>query len=390
MMRDIEPDFQPPAWPPETESCPLKRFRTLVIRRPSAHNGARTGQSEPMEPVMETPVEPTTATRPRNARMALFVLLLVLANLIWAGQLSATPYIGPHLGPFAIAFLPFFFITPLMLPLLWWNRRKNPQAPRPTLNDWGKFVVAGVGGQMVAQLGMNWAPLKADPSSCGILYLLVPVFTAVFASILLAERMTVLRVVSLLIGLIGAGVMCAQDVKADSFFQSAYFVGNVLMLVGCVGAAFYNVYCKGLMARFHERDILIYSYITATPASLPVLLWFEPNCFTRFAHMPDWRAWVAFAFLVLFVYGISMLMLFHVLPHLPVTVVLASTYLTPLFGVALGKLLWNDQLTIPKIAGGVVVLLSTVLIMKYDSAGETPSSEAAPSRSPSAPVTSAS
>lgn len=320
------------------------------------------------------------ASSPRRPRMAWFVFLLVTANFIWAGQLSATPFIGPHLGPLAIAFLPFFFITPLMLPLLWWNRRKNPRAPRPTLGDWGRFIVAGVGGQMVAQLGMNWGPLKADPSSCGILYLLVPVLTAVFASILLAERITLLRVACLLIGLIGAGVMSIQGVDAGSFIKSSYFMGNLLMLIGCIGASFYNVYCKGLMARFHERDILIYSYITATLASLPVLLWLEPDCFSRFVSMPDWRAWVAFAFLVLFVYGISMLMLFHVLQFLPVTIVLASTYLTPVFAVMLGMLLWNDELNATKVIGGAVVLLATVLIMKYDAGAAEDSAD--PSTSP--------
>lgn len=329
----------------------------------------------------------------RRPRLAWFVFLLVVANLIWAGQLSASPYLGPYLGPFAIAFLPFFVITPMMLPLLWLNRRRNPNAPRPTANDWVKFVVAGVGGQMVAQLGMNWGPLKADPSSCGILYLLIPVLTAVFASILLAERITMLRVACLLIGLVGAGVMSVQGVDAGSFLESAYFMGNLLMLIGCVGASFYNVYCKGLMARFHERDILIYSYITATPASLPVLLWLEPDCFSRLLHMTDWRAWVAFAFLVLLVYGISMLMLFYVLQFLPVTIVLASTYLTPVFAVILGMLLWGDKLNATKVIGGAVVLLATVLIMKYD-AGGTETEPALPSAAASgddaAAITSAS
>ncbi|HOQ85733.1 MAG TPA: DMT family transporter [Phycisphaerae bacterium] len=337
---------------------------------------------------MESPAAPVSTSRP-DARMAWFVLLLVLVNIVWAGQLSAGKFIArddmpePYLGPFAIAFLPFFFITPLLLPFLIRNRRKNPDVPRPTWSDWRRFVVAGVGGQMVAQLGMTWGPLEADPSSCGILYLLIPVLTAVFASVLLRERITPLRIVCLAIGLIGAGVISSQGVQAGSFFESAFFAGNLLMLMGCVGASFYNVYCKSLMARFHERDILIYSYITATPASLPILLWKEPDCFSRLVQMHDWRAWVAFAFLTLFVYGISMLMLFHVLQFLPVTVVLASTYLTPVFAVVLGKLLWGDQLTPTKIVGGAVVLLATVLIMRYDHGGTAAPPQAAPGACPS-------
>ena len=315
---------------------------------------------------MDAAVEVVALAKPHRGRMALFVLLLVLANLVWGGQLSAGKYIGPHLGPFAIAFLPFFFITPLLLPLLIRNRIKHPDAVRPNGGDWMRFVVAGVGGQLVAQLGMNWGPIKGEASSCGILYLLVPVFTAVLASMLLRERVTPLRIMCLAIGLAGALFMSWKDLHGGGFLKSGFLVGNLLMLVGCLGASFYNVYCKGLMTKFHERDILIYSYITATPASLPILLYMEPDCFSRLMHMHDWHAWVAFAFLVIFVYGISMLMLFYVLQFLPVTVVLASTYLVPVFAVALGVLLWNEKPNVYTLVGGLIVLASTVLIMKYD------------------------
>jgi drug/metabolite transporter (DMT)-like permease len=147
----------------------------------------------------------------------------------------------------------------------------------------------------------------------------------------------------------------------------------MLFLGGCVGAAFYNVYCKGLMQKFNERDILIYSYITATPASLPILLWKEPDSFQRLLQL-DTSAWFAFVFLVLLVYGITMLMLFYVLQFLPVTVVLASTYLIPVFGIVIGMTLLNDRLNLYQIVGSIIVLTATVLIMKFE-ADSLPESE---------------
>jgi drug/metabolite transporter (DMT)-like permease len=180
------------------------------------------------------------------------------------------------------------------------------------------------------------------------------------ASLLLGERVTTLRVVCLSIGLAGVLLMSAKDLRNASLLQSNYMFGNMLFLVGCVGASFYNVYCKGLMRKFHERDILIYSYITATPASLPILLWKEPECFRNLAHL-DARAWIAFGFLILFVYGISMLMFFRILQFLPVTVALTSTYMVPVFCVVLGERL--DTLTV---IGAAVVLAATVLIMNCE------------------------
>jgi drug/metabolite transporter (DMT)-like permease len=303
-------------------------------------------------------------------RMLGFVLLLVIVNLIWAGQPTAIKYIpASQLGPFAIAFLPFFFITPLLMPLLWWNRNADSHAVRPTASDWMSFAVAGVGGQLVAQLGMTWGSVVGQASSCAILYLLIPVMTAFLASLLLKERITTLRVTCLAIGLAGVLLMSAKDMSNVSLLQGSYLLGNLLFLSGCVGASFYNVYCKGLMRKFHERDILIYSYITATPASLPFLLWKEPECFRNLAHL-DAHAWIAFAFLTLLVYGVSMLMFFYVLQFLPVTVVLASTYLVPVFGVVIAMTLLGERLDAVTVAGAAVVLAATVLIMKYETVSE--------------------
>jgi drug/metabolite transporter (DMT)-like permease len=316
--------------------------------------------------------------------MSWFVFLLVITNLIWAAQPIAIKKIENQLGPFAIAFLPYFVVTPILLPLLIRSRRKNPHVPRPTAADWGRFTLAGIGGQMAAQLGMTWGTVVSLASNLAILYLLIPVLTAILASAMLSERLTRLRMVSLAIGLAGALLLSMPDLQRSSFLASGYLFGNLLLVAGCLGASFYNVYCKGLMARFPERDILIYSYITAAPASLPFLLWREPDCFHRLLHLQGWESWASFAFLPLFVYGISMLMLFYVLQFLPVTVVLASTYLVPFFGVVMAYVLLGERLSGAAILGAGVVLLATVLIMKFDAA-TAPEPETAPVQAPAVP-----
>jgi drug/metabolite transporter (DMT)-like permease len=79
-----------------------------------------------------------------------------------------------------------------------------------------------------------------------------------------------------------------------------------------------------------------------------------------------WRGWLAFAFLAIFMYGLSMLLFFYVLQHLPVTVASASLYLVPVFGILLAALFLGERLTPVAIAGTAVVLLSTVAIMRWD------------------------
>lgn len=300
-----------------------------------------------------------------KSRFLWFFLLLALVNLMWSAQGTAVKFLEGKLGPIAITFLPFYVTTVLFIPLLLRERRRNPQTAKVTRTDWLRFAAAGVGGQVLAQLGMTWGITKSLASNAAILNLLIPVITAVLASIMLRERVTLLRVVCLLVGLAGVFLLSVQDLKTSSFLKASYLTGNLLILAGCLGSAFYNVYCKGLLLRFQEIEILIFSYLTASVASVPLLVWVEPFQFAQLAAL-DWRGWLAFAFLAVFMYGLSMVLFFYVLQHLPVTVASASLYLVPVFGILLAAVFLGERLTPVALAGTAIVLASTILIMKWD------------------------
>lgn len=298
--------------------------------------------------------------------MMWFASLLVICTLIWGSWGTAVKYAQDQLGPIAIAFLPFYVTTVLLIPLLIWKRRANPDAIRPGWKDWYKFVIAGVIGQILAQLGGVWGVTKSTASNSAILMLLIPVVTAVLASIMLRERITPLRIVCLLLGLVGVMLMSIQDLRAASLLKSGYLVGNLLLLGSCVGSSFYNVYCKGLLARFAEVEILIFSYITASMASVIPLYYFEPDCLIRLQQL-DWRGWSGIAFLAVFHYGVSMLLLFYVLQHLPVTVAAASIYLCSIFGVVIPWIVLGERLNQWQWIGSIAVVIPTIIIMRYDS-----------------------
>lgn len=307
----------------------------------------------------------TLAVASTKNRTAWFFLLLALASLMWSAQGTAVKILDRHLGPIAITFLPFYVTTLLFIPLLLKMRREKRSAANPSAADWIRFIIAGVAGQILAQLGMTWGISKSLAANGAILNLLIPVISAVLASFLLKERITTLRVSALGIGLVGVGLMSLSDWRQASFSEMRYLTGNLLILAGCLGSAFYNVYCKGLMRRFTEIEILIFSYITASLASLPLLIWAEPFSFRAFERF-DWRSWVAFAFLALLMYGASMLLFFKALQHLDVTTASASLYLVPVFGVLLAAMVLGERLNLTAMAGAAIVLLATVLIMKYD------------------------
>src|SRR3974390_3832568 len=163
-----------------------------------------------------------------KGRTAWFFLLMALASLMWSGQGTAVKVLDRQMGPIAITFLPFYITTLLFVPLLLRMWRTNPSAAKPSAGDWVKFVIAGVAGQVLAQLGMTWGISKSLASNGAILNLLIPVISAVLASLMLRERITLLRVAALTIGLIGVVLMSVSDWKQAAFGGMRFLGGNLL------------------------------------------------------------------------------------------------------------------------------------------------------------------
>ncbi len=307
-----------------------------------------------------------TAAAPSQTRTSIvYFLLLALASLIWSGQGIAVKFLDPHIGPIAITFLPFYVTTLLFVPLLLRVRRQNPSTKNPSAGDWVKFTIAGVGGQVLAQLGMTWGISKSLASNGAILNLLIHVISAVLASLMLNERLSLLRISSIAIGLIGVVFLSVGDFRQASFGSMKFLVGNLLIFGGCLGSSFYNVYCKGLMQSFQEIEILIFSYITASLASIPLLIWAEPFHLSSFRSF-DLKPILAFLFLAFFMYGASMLFFFKALQHLDVTTASTSLYLVPVFGVILAAVLLGERMNATSLVGAAIVLISTLMVVRYD------------------------
>ncbi len=210
------------------------------------------------------------AKQAHKQRMVWYFTLLAMASLIWSAQGTAVKFLNRQMGPIAITFLPFYITTLLFVPLLIRKRRSHPNAGSLGWKDWGRFALAGVGGQVLAQLGMTWGISKSLASNGAVLNLMIPVITAVLASFMLREKLTVLRVAALGMGLVGVLLMSVPDLRESSFLEMKYLGGNGLILVGCFGSSFYNTYCKGLMRRFpgnRNSDLQLHHGVGGKPAA---------------------------------------------------------------------------------------------------------------------------
>ncbi len=292
-----------------------------------------------------------------------YFLLLVVACLMFAGQGTAIKHLGRHLGPLQITFLPFTLATLALLPLALRVRRTSGVRLRWT--DWRQFIIAGVAGQVVTQLGFVAGVTRSLASNGAVLSLLLPVISTLLAAIMLGERLTKLRVSALAIGLAGALLLSAGNLRDSSFLNVNYLVGNVLIVLAMTGSAFYNVYAKSLFEKFQQIEVLVFSYVAAAVTGLGATLVADPIQWSAFQSF-TWQAWVAFAYQTLIAYSAAMLLFFAALKRLDVATASLSLYLLPVFGVVLAAVLLDERLSAVALAGAGIVLFATLLVVRYD------------------------
>jgi drug/metabolite transporter (DMT)-like permease len=301
---------------------------------------------------------------PRNAAALPAILLLLAANLLWAGQGVAIKRLAVGLPPVAVALLPLYCTTVIGLVLIFLRGGAAQKFGRA----WRlrrEFCLAGICGQLTAQVGMTLGVNWSTASNGAILSLLIPIFGALIAVRLLRERLTGLRIGALLLGFAGVLLLSPLQRLSGREIHIREVAGNLLIAIGCLGSAFYNVYSKRLLQHFSGLETLFFSYLSTTIFSLPILFATEPHCLDSLRHL-ELPQWVAFAYLVIFLYGLSMVFFLKALDTVDAVVASTSLYLTPIFGLLFAFMLLGERLTPLALGGAAIVLLATLMLFRFD------------------------
>jgi drug/metabolite transporter (DMT)-like permease len=292
--------------------------------------------------------------------------LVILVNFMWATQVPVIRLIGDKLGPITIAFVPMIISTLLFLPFLWAENKKRTGAGRRSWKDLRYFVLPGLIGVFLMQYLYTLGSTLTLASNAGIITLTIPVLVAVFAAVLLKEKLNIVRIAGFIIAIAGVLLTSLPDLKGASFSESRYFSGNLIFLLACACCAFYNVYCKLLVDKnFSELEILVYGSVVGCIACIPLLIWVEPFSFS--AVMASGKAGIlGLLELSFIVYGVSMLLFFYVLKSMDVTQFILGNYLLPFFIALLGIALLNEKITLSMLVGGLIIIVSTLMVTVYE------------------------
>jgi len=312
-----------------------------------------------------------------SRRAIIDVGLLILVNIMWAAQYAAYKTATEGMGPITVSAWTFLFAALVLLPFLMRERQRRQgllhstgsvtPSERSLLRKRNLigFFVLGVLALMPASAFLAWGIDRSTASNASLIYLTVPIITAVLASIILEEKMTLVRWASLFVALTGVLILSDVDWRHLQLTNTKFLLGNILVMVACTSSSFYNVYCKELLRRFTVLEVLVFGYLLAVVVSLPFLVWAEP---ISWAEVRSYRlsTWLAVLVLSVFSWGLAMVLWAILLKRLDVSQASVSIYLLPFFGVIISVLTLKEKITPTMVVGGLVTLAGTILITSLD------------------------
>jgi drug/metabolite transporter (DMT)-like permease len=301
--------------------------------------------------------------------------LLVLVNAMWAGQYAAYKTVSEKMGPVTVGAWTFLIASLVLIPFLVLERSRARVPEKQSVpavssaRSLKEFVVLGVLGLVAASALTAWGTGLSTASNASLIALTIPIITALLASLILHEKMTRLRWLSLFVSLTGVLILSDFDWRHPDLASGKYLVSNILILGGCAASSFYNVYSKKLLRRFSPLEVLIYGYLIALVVSLPLLFSFEGF---SLAAMKTYTAatWLAIGMLSVFSWGLAMVLWMFLLQRLDVSQASVSIYLLPFLGVLISALTLKEHLTLTMLVGGTITLAGTAIITASEHGAE--------------------
>jgi len=287
-------------------------------------------------------------------------ILLIACNLMWALQFTCIKLTQGQAGPYFTVWGPMLLSTIFLLPFVWKNFKKG----RKVFKDILVFIPLALFGAFVAQVFMTWGTQYSLASNAAILTLSLPVITALFAFLVLKEKMNKIRWISFIIAIIGVVLCSAGDIRQMDF-SSKYAVGNLMIFFAILGNSYYNVGIKKIAKRYTEMELVFFTYVIMVILLTPLVLYYEPDVFARISSFTQ-QTWIGLSLLTIFHNFLSMVLFFKALKVLDAIQVALSNYLITLIGLPVAAIWLGEKLNTSAIIGGILVLVSTLIITIVD------------------------
>jgi drug/metabolite transporter (DMT)-like permease len=285
-----------------------------------------------------------------SAKPGLGILLKVLAIFLFTCMSAIVKAVSDDVPSGQAVFFRSFFAIPVIL--AWLAQRGQLRVGLVPINPMGHFW-RGLFGTMAMGLTFTGLGLLPLPEVTAIGFA-TPIFTVILAALMLGERIRLLRVSAVVVGLVGVLIILWPRFEGGDSYDRAATLGAVIILAATLMRSLVQVHLRQLVQSEHTAAIVFYFSVTASVLSLLTLPfgWVVPRGET----------------LVLLVAagvvgGIAQILVTSSYRFGTVSMLAPYDYTSMIFAIVLGYVLFGEVATLHMLLGAALVIAAGGLVI---------------------------
>ena len=286
-------------------------------------------------------------------RFFLSHIALIIVNLIYALNYTIAKDVMPeYIQPSGFILLRviggsiLFFLTYLFF-----------VKERVKKKDFFRLMLCGLFGVAINQLFFFEGLNLTTPINAAIIMTISPVLVIITSAIIIKEKITVRKIIGIILGLIGACILILNS--GDISFENDFFTGNILVLINATSYAIYLVLVKTLMKRYNPITVMFYVFIFGLifvlPFGIDEILKIDLTTFNE-------EIYLKIGFVVICTTFIAYMFNAFALKSLNPSVVSVYIYLQPLLASLIAIALNSDSLSMVKILSAIFIFSAVFLV----------------------------
>ena len=288
---------------------------------------------------------------------------LFATNLFFAINISAIKYLTSKnlAGPYGLNIIRLGVSVLLFWFLFFISKEKNKIYKKDIVRFLLCAFTALALNQMLFMKGVSFT----YSIHASLLLLVTPILITFIAAWVLKERLTILKIVGLILGIGGACVLILSGKSIGK--GNNFLLGDLLVIMSTVAYTIYFILVKPLMKKYSAMDVM---RITFTMGFIMIL----PLGWNEFSII-NWSEFHLFEFILLFlivVPGTFLAYLFNVYGIKILSASTAGTYIysQPVFAVIIATLFLKEDLELYKIIAGLLIFSGVYLANKNIKSGK--------------------
>jgi drug/metabolite transporter (DMT)-like permease len=306
--------------------------------------------TKPIDALREGTTQQRYTPRPQPSQLLVDCLQLFVVSM-WASTFIVTKAVFVEVSPLAFAFVRFALMTILAFAIL--ALRSRGRLPAIRRSDLLRFLVAGLTGYTLYQLGFVLGLDHTSAFSSSLLIAMVPFFTMVFLA-LSGERPPRPAWIGLAVGLLGVVIFLA-----DKIGSPGSLVGDALSLGAAISFAIYGLVNRPLVRTYPPEAYTAYALLAGT---IPLLVISTPAALSQNWGAISFWGWVGILYMVVLPVYVAYMIWNWAIARRGAATATSLSLLVPILSGLFSVLLFGEQFGLLKLLGAAFVLAGLVVV----------------------------